>query len=129
MKVQCWDLQHQQRGLTPMLRRGSANKLLKLPAFLLVMLSQHSWTFCQVLNGSTPPVEILPNIAVDAGEVQLFLDNDSDGLPDDWEIAHGLNANDPLDSKQDSDNDGLTNLLEYANGTDPHNRDTDGDGV
>ena len=30
---------------------------------------------------------------------------------------------------QDPDRDGLTNLEEYQNGTDPHNPDTDGDGL
>jgi hypothetical protein len=52
-----------------------------------------------------------------------------DGIPDDWKIAHGLNPNDPLVAYEDPDNDGLSNLEEYQNGTDPHNPDTDGDGL
>ncbi len=32
------------------------------------------------------------------------------------------------DANEDSDNDGLTNLQEYQNGTDPQNKDSDGDG-
>ena len=49
-------------------------------------------------------------------------------LPDDWEIAHGM---DPLvdDSLLDTDSDGLSNLEEYNRGTDPNNSDTDGDGI
>jgi hypothetical protein len=52
-----------------------------------------------------------------------------DGIPDDWKIAHGLDPNDPLVAYEDPDNDGLTNLEEYQNGTDPNNPDTDGDGL
>jgi hypothetical protein len=58
----------------------------------------------------------------------ISVDWDADGLPDDWEITHGLNpwVN---DADLDSDGDGLTNLEEYERGTDPFNPDTDGDGI
>lgn len=51
------------------------------------------------------------------------------GIPDDWAIAHGLDPNDPATPFEDPDHDGLTNLQEFQNGTDPHNPDTDGDGL
>jgi hypothetical protein len=58
----------------------------------------------------------------------ICVDWDSDGLPDDWEITHGLNpwVN---DADADYDNDGLSNLEEYELGLDPFNPDTDGDGI
>ena len=79
-------------------------------------------------------------------------DSDLDGMPDGWEIAHGLDPTDPYDRDEDLDVDGInlnpftddlidhnwTNLDEYRyiastpdgwNGTDPRLADTDGDGL
>jgi hypothetical protein len=46
-------------------------------------------------------------------------DTDADGMPDDWEVANGLNPNSALDANLDLDNDRLSNLQEYLSGTDP----------
>jgi Galactose oxidase, central domain/Bacterial TSP3 repeat len=60
-------------------------------------------------------------------------DDDNDGLPDDWEIAHGL---DPLDDGStdaqngffgDPDGDVAFNYEEFVIGTDPNNYDSDDD--
>lgn len=43
------------------------------------------------------------------------VDTDEDGMPDGWEIANGLNPNDPGDGNEDRANDGYTNIEEYIN--------------
>jgi len=42
-------------------------------------------------------------------------DSDHDGIPDDWEKAHGLNPNDASDANKDLNGDGYTNLEKYLN--------------
>ena len=42
-------------------------------------------------------------------------DTDNDGMPDEWEKANGLNANDPEDRNGDLNGDGYTNLEKYLN--------------
>lgn len=41
-------------------------------------------------------------------------DSDSDGMPDNWEAEHGLDAS-ADDSSKDADGDGYTNIEEYVN--------------
>ena len=43
------------------------------------------------------------------------VDSDHDGIPDDWEKAHGLNPHDPSDANKDLNGDGYTNLEKYLN--------------
>lgn len=64
-------------------------------------------------------------------------DTDGDGLPDGYEVL--TLATDPTkadtdengvsDADEDFDEDGLTNLQEYQQNTEPYNDDTDGDGL
>ena len=49
----------------------------------------------------------------------LYIDSDADGLPDSWEIAHFGNLNQTATG--DPDGDGVNNLQEYLDGTDPTN--------
>ena len=56
-------------------------------------------------------------------------DSDNDGIPDDIEMANGMNPRDPVDAFEDVDNDGLSALEEYQQGTDINNADSDGDGI
>ncbi len=78
-------------------------------------------------NGVSADIDISNNVTVFS--VHLWLDTDGDGIPDHWEIAHGLNARDAADAAEDTDGDGLNALQEYRNGTNPLLRDTDGDGA
>jgi hypothetical protein len=64
------------------------------------------------LNGQE--AEVIVNKLVFIGP-----DTDGDGMPDSWELAHGLNPNDPADANRDDDGDGFSNLQEYLAGTDP----------
>jgi hypothetical protein len=43
------------------------------------------------------------------------LDTDRDGMPDAWELAHGLDPRNPADRNADREGDGYTNLEEYLN--------------
>lgn len=43
-------------------------------------------------------------------------DTDGDGMPDEWEIANGLNPNDPSDANGDINGDGYTNIEKWING-------------
>ena len=65
-------------------------------------------------------LEIHPTALVDA---------DGDGLPRWWEEDHSLSDAVTADAEANPDQDGLTNLQEYALKTDPQVADSDGDGL
>jgi hypothetical protein len=52
-------------------------------------------------------------------------DTDADSMPDDWEMKYFGDLS--HDGTSDSENDGLRDLQEYQNGTDPTNSDSDDD--
>ena len=47
------------------------------------------------------------------------IDTDGDTMPDGWEVAAVLNPRDAQDAMQDEDGDGIPNVYEFHNGTDP----------
>ena len=52
--------------------------------------------------------------------LNLFIDDDGDGIPRAWEIANGLSDSNAADASADPDHDGFTNRQEYLAGTNPH---------
>jgi hypothetical protein len=58
------------------------------------------------------PADWTPWPALSQGEVPV--DTDQDGMPDEWETAHGLNPNDKTDGKAVADNS-YTNVENYIN--------------
>ena len=50
-----------------------------------------------------------------------FVDSDGDGIPDDYETAHGLDPHNAADALPDNDGDSQCNLAEYLASTDPFN--------
>ncbi len=61
--------------------------------------------------------------------VVLSADSDGDGLPDDLELALGLNPNNPADAFEDIDRDGASNRDEGLAGTNLRDADSDDDGI
>ncbi|MEW6157565.1 MAG: lamin tail domain-containing protein [Verrucomicrobiota bacterium] len=64
-------------------------------------------------------IVFFPNSPTPGRPNQRTLDRDNDGLPDDWEQAHGLDPDLAADASIDSDADGQSNFAEYVAGTDP----------
>lgn len=71
----------------------------------------------------------LPNWEIDSVAVKVRPDTDGDGMPDDYEDANAGLDKGVVDATGDLDGDGLDNLGEFLNGSDPNLEDTDMDGV
>jgi Bacterial TSP3 repeat len=63
----------------------------------------------------------------DVPEFDPLRDGDHNDLPDAWEGQYFGHIG--VDPSGDADGDGLTNLTEYLNGTDPNTADSDGDSI
>jgi len=69
-------------------------------------------------NGVLDDVET--NNSTASFAVNLWLDNDADGMPNSYEIANGFDSDNPNDALDDADKDGMNNYAEWRAGTDPH---------
>ncbi|MFX0064596.1 MAG: hypothetical protein ACFFC7_20680, partial [Candidatus Hermodarchaeota archaeon] len=86
--------------------------------------------FTDALNNDTDTDGLLDGEEVNVyGTNATLPDTDGDTLPDGWEVTYLLDPLSSSDAGDDPDTDGLTNLEEYNQGTDPRNSDSDGDGV
>ena len=52
-----------------------------------------------------------------------FVDGDRDGIPESWEVSHGLSDSNPGDALLDIDGDSLSALLEFGLGGNPNVRE------
>ena len=77
----------------------------------------------------SPNWQRVKTLSVSATQLTGFPQADSDGdqLPDWWELAYGLAANNASDASSDTDGDGLTALQEFNADTDPTKADSDDD--
>ena len=99
---------------------------------LLTGLSGPNFTLTGVAGAGAASTRARPN-AIQIITTGNPLDNDMDTLPDDWEIANGLDPNDDgsVDINNgpdgDPDLDLLLNRDEFGRGTDPQDPDSDDD--
>jgi hypothetical protein len=93
--------------------RGATNDTLYLTNVGSLEAGAYAVVVTVLTNVPIPPATFSATLQV------LVSDRDGDGLPDAWELAHGLNPADAADAALDADRDGLTNLQEYLAGTDP----------
>lgn len=79
--------------------------------------SGYDWDWFQLVDSDCDGISDHDELHVD-GTDPTNPNTDGDGMPDGWEVMHGL---DPLvnEAADDADGDGESNWTEYANGTDP----------
>lgn len=82
---------------------------------------------CDLSDVRIHSVVLTPARVVNAAAGRL-LDQDADGMLDDWEMIHRLALFDASDATADPDNDAVNNLAEFRAGTDPSASNVDAAG-
>ncbi len=93
---------------------------------------EESGSGSSALNPDSDGDGLLDGQEVALGTYRHLEDSDNDELWDGWEVRYGLNPlSEPTarETHLDPDGDGLPNLAEFRNGTNPLLADTDGDGL
>lgn len=100
--------------------------------FILFSLVLTSSFILFLFHLSSGGISLFPKYSIDSDvhgivtvSASVPLDEDGDGMPNNWEDQYGLDPHDPSDADDDDDGDNLENLQEYQHGTDPTNPDTD----
>ena len=75
-----------------------------------------------VLNSSARDAEINPSDNQSSFTLSLFIDDDDDGIPLEWEQRYGMSDSNAADAALDADGDGFSNRQEYLCGTNPNDR-------
>ena len=83
--------------------------------FLVVTNLQSSVNYTVVVTNAANRTGVLSANA----SLTVIPDTDQDGLPDEWEMAHGLDKDSAADAGVDADGDAMTNGEEYTAGTNP----------
>ncbi|MDP2857701.1 MAG: hypothetical protein Q8P50_06935, partial [Bacillota bacterium] len=103
-----------------------------VPLILASEERSFSFTFLVPADAESEYLGQIQINAKNAGEasqsVRIIVDGDGDTLPDAWEIIW-FDSAESCETQSDTDADGMSNLEEYENNTNPKVSDTDGDGL
>src|SRR5438270_3152056 len=131
--VSAWSVPNAQTNDFALLNAGQLKNVAKLFYDRLIAMglaTQYPWSE----NSNSAEDFAICNIgqlknlfSFDVPEFDTLRDGDHNGLPDAWEGQYFGHIG--VDPTADADGDGLTNLAEYFNGTDPSKADTDGDTI